>query len=71
MEPKRDEYTSPQQWMAANLEDPSPEVKQAIILLWRDLYKLINHWTLRAENWEKGFNRRTADLELLKSRMKT
>lgn len=71
MEPKRDVYTSPQQWMAANLTDPSPEVRQVVFQLWRDLYKLIDHWTLTAENLDKSFKRRTEDLRILQSRMKT
>jgi hypothetical protein len=70
MEPKRDVYDSAQQWLAANIENPSPEVTKAVLLLWRDMDKMNKQLKLRNQNLEKTLKRRESDLELLKKRMK-
>ena len=67
---KRDNYDSPQQWMNENLKDPSQETRTAVILLWRDLQRMVDHWKLKSDNFEKSFKRRTEDLNILKKRMK-
>ncbi|MDD3412562.1 MAG: hypothetical protein PHY47_01035 [Lachnospiraceae bacterium] len=67
---KRENYTSPQQWIAENLKEPSQETKSAVILLWRDMQRMIDHWKLKSENFEKSFKRRSEDLAILKKRMK-